>query len=309
MAGAIGAEGPTVQDTQSPSSHTYSRPWAALWHLSLRRVVRRWTDATLGALNPFSHVPGMRLACPLEVATVCEAVIRSDESGGATAALSLRGPDGAEHVLVFLGRSFDGNPRNAAAHARVDALEYLVESRPAAAAMTRLYVDDARTRAEIGALLDSFPTLTLAAEPDPKLYDAADHTVVATDASIFPGIAGAGIAAVSGDGRIWNETLPETGDITWAELNAIRLALANTAGTQRIVVLSDSKAAVAFANRTSVPPQARMVRMAAQIQNLCTGRDVSIQWVRSHCGHALNEAADQAARAARRSLAPASAAA
>lgn len=309
MEGVIGAEGPTVQDTQSPSSHTSSRP-AARWSLFLRHAAQRWVDATLRTLNPFSHVPGVRLACPLEVASVCEAVIRSDAAGAtATAALSLRGPDGAEHVLVFLGRSIDGNPRHAVAHARVDALQYLVESRPTAAAMTRLYVDDSRSRAEIEALLDSFPTLTLAGEPDPRLYDAANHTVVASDASIVPGTAGAGIAAVSGDGRIWKETLPETGDITWAELNAIRLALANTAGTERIVILSDSKGAVAFANGTCVPAQARMVRLAAQIQGLCAGRDVSIQWVRSHCGHALNEAADQAARAARRSLAPAAAAA
>lgn len=63
-----------------------------------------------------------------------------------------------------------------------------MEVRPTAAALTRLYVDDARTRAEIGALLDSFPTLMLAGEPDPRIYDAAAHTVVATDASIVPGV-------------------------------------------------------------------------------------------------------------------------
>lgn len=299
-----------MYDIQIENASSSASDLSAAALLPLGGLLRRWARTALAALNPFSRVPGLRLGCPLEVAPVCEAVIRSGASGAAaTAALSLRGPDGAEHVLLFTGRGVDANPGRAAAHAGVDALEYLVEARPTTAATTRLYVDDARTRAEIGALLDSFPTLTLAGEPDLRLYAAAAHTVVATDASIVPGTAGAGIAAVSGDGRIWEETLPGTGDITWAELNAIRLALASTAGTERVVVLSDSKAAVAFANGDAVPPQPRMVRLAARIQDLSAGRDVSIQWVRSHCGHALNEAADRAARAARRSIASGPAAA
>jgi len=294
---------------------------------SLGGTLRRWIRAARAAVGPFSRVPQVPQRCPLEVATVCEAVIRVGGAGHvSTAALALRGPGGTEHVLLFRGYSPDGNRERAAAYARLNAFEYLA-GRPTGAAITRLHVDDARARDAIGALLDSFPTLTLAGVPDAALSTAAaraavranagpvsaarptervpggsTHTVVATDASIVPGIPGAGIAAVAGDGRLWQETLPATGDITWAELNAIHLALARTATTERVVVLSDSKAAVAFANGTAVPAQSRMVRLAAQIQSLCTGRDVSIQWVRSHRGHALNEAADQAARIARRSL-------
>lgn len=145
---------------------------------------------------------------------------------------------------------------------------------------------------------------TASAVPSPvRVPGGSSHTVVATDASIVPGLTGAGIAAVTGDGRIWQETLPGTGDVTWAELNAIRLALASTPATERVVVLSDSKAAVAFATGTAVPAQRRMVRLAGRIQAMRQGRDVSIQWVRAHRGHVLNEAADQAARAARRAIA------
>lgn len=99
-----------MQDIQSPSSHISARPSTTLCSLSLRGVARRWAGAALAALNPFSRVPSVGLACPLEVAPMCEAVIRSDGFGAATAALSLRGPDGTEHVLLFPGSSVEGSP-------------------------------------------------------------------------------------------------------------------------------------------------------------------------------------------------------
>ncbi|WP_461186545.1 RNase H family protein [Arthrobacter sp. Z4-13] len=254
----------------------------------------------------------------------------------ATAALAYTGPDGKEHLELFRGYSAAGISDHAATSARIDALAFLVDN-PTDARTTRLFIDDPALRREVAILQDSFPTLELTATAEPHLSTAASkaasransvtvyasaaaarlslhdltnerRTVIATDASIVPGKAGAGIAAVGSDGLVWQDRLPGTCDITWAELKAIHAAITHHPG-KNLLVLSDSQGAVAFANGTAVPAQARMRRLAAQIQALRTDRSIEITWIRSHNGHPLNEAADAMARHARRAPAPAALAA
>ncbi|WP_142062301.1 RNase H family protein [Pseudarthrobacter sp. B4EP4b] len=298
-------------------------------------ALTRWAANALRALAPLPTLA----AAPRrwDGAGTCMAVIR----GGGTAymamaALAYVGPDGGEHLELFRGYSPAGIPEHAAASARIDALAFLLDN-PTNARTTCLFIDDPALRREITTLQDSFPTLQLTATADSRLSIAASQagsransvtvyasaaaarlslhnlgsecrTVIATDASIVPGKAGAGIAAVASDGMVWQDRLPGTCDITWAELKAIHAAITHHPGKD-LLVLSDSQGAVAFANGTAIPAQARMRRLAAQIQALRADRAIEITWVRAHNGHPLNEAADAMARHARRAAAPAALAA
>jgi ribonuclease HI len=290
-----------------------------------------WAANALRALNPRPALPA--IPRPWDGTGICTAVIRG---GGtthtATAALAYTGPDGKEHLELFRGYSTEGITGHAAATARIDALTFLLNN-PTGARTTRLFIDDPELRREVTALQDSFPSLQLTATADTHLSAVASRTavransvtvntsaaaallslhqpaderrlVIATDASIVPGKAGAGISAVASDGTVWQDRLPGTADITWAELKAIHAAISQHPGRHELVVLSDSKAAIAFATGTAIPTQARMRRVAAQIHTLCAERAVEISWVRSHNGHSLNEAADALARQARRAPAP-----
>lgn len=141
--------------------------------------------------------------------------------------------------------------------------------------------------------------------PKTRVLGGETHLVIATDASIVPGIPGAGIAYAASNGITYQGWMGNTCDITWAELNAIHAALTASAGHARVNILSDSKSAVEIAMGRQTPGQARLRRLAAAIAAEMAGRDVSVQWVRSHHGHPLNESADALARGARRMHAPA----
>jgi ribonuclease HI len=243
----------------------------------------------------------------------------------ATAALAYSGADGKAHLELFRGYSSNGDARHAAAAARIDALAFILNH--SNASVIHLFIDHQELRREVAALLGSFPRLQLTAAADPELSITASQaacransvtlgasaaaarlalhqlpderrTVIATDASIVQGKAGAGIAAVASDGTVWQGRLPGTSDVTWAEMNAIHAAITHCPG-EDVLVLSDSQGAVAFANGTAIPAQARMRRLAAQIHAERSGRAVDVAWVRAHNGHPLNEAADAMARQAR----------
>lgn len=298
-------------------------------------TLTRWAANAIRALNPRPVLPAA--PCPWDGTGICTAVIRGGGTAHtATAALAYTSPDGTEHLKLFRGHSTYGTPGHAAAAARLDALAFILNN-PTGARATRLFIDDPTLRREITAFQDSFPSLQLTTTADTHLSTLASRTaaransvtihtsasaalltlhrpaserrlVIATDASIIPGQAGAGISAVASDGTVWQDRLPGTADITWAEMKAIHAAITQHPGHHELLVLSDSKAAIAFANGTAIPTQARMRRLAAQIGALRAGRAIEITWVRAHNGHALNEAADALARQARHTPAVASAA-
>ncbi len=122
--------------------------------------------------------------------------------------------------------------------------------------------------------------------------------VVATDASILPGSPGAGIAVSSSEGIIWQEHLLHTRDTTIAELTALCRALEHTPGSQPLLVLSDSQAAIRYAT-SATPKRSDIASLATAIKRLAAKRTVEFRWVKAHTGHELNEAADLAAKEAR----------
>ena len=291
-------------------------------------ALRRWAVSALQSLTSFPMLPGTPI--PWDGSGICKAVIRGGGTAhSATAALAYTGPDGQSHLELFRGHNPEGLVSRAATSARLDALERVLQN-PTSARATCLFIDDPVLRAEVAATIESFPSLELATAPAETLSLTASqaatransttientvasiprsetgrrlggstHLVIATDASIIPGQPGAGIASVATDGTIWQDRLPDTCDITWAEMKAIHAAVAGSANHPHVVVLSDNQAAVDFANGRAIPVQKRMRRLATQIQTLRAGRDVNIGWVRAHRGHHLNEAADAMARQAR----------
>ena len=279
------------------------------------------------ALRTSSLLPVLPSApCPWNGTGASTAVIRGGGTAYvATAALAYTGSDGEDHLELFRGYSPNGNPRHAAAAARINALTFILNH--PTATMIDLFIDDPELHQEVAAAQDAFPFLQLATTADARLSNKATQaasransttihasaaaarlalhqptgerrTIIATDASIVPGKAGAGIAVVASDGTVWQDRLPGTSDITWAEMNAIDAAITHHSGGD-VLVLSDSQGAVAFANGTAIPAQGRMRRLAARIEAQRDGRDIEIRWVRAHNGHVLNEAADAMARQAR----------
>lgn len=141
----------------------------------------------------------------------------------------------------------------------------------------------------------SCPTTEDAASAVPAPVTPAEPQVVATDASVGKR-AGAGIACVAECGE-YGQGFAPTGDVTLAELLAIRLALTSFAGP--LTVLTDSRAALSRIQHPSTAT-AKQRATLTKIQRLRKGRVVTFHWVKGHNGHALNEAADRLAVAARR---------
>ncbi len=131
--------------------------------------------------------------------------------------------------------------------------------------------------------------------PPARPPEPAEPLVVATDASVG-NRAEAGIACVA-EGGAYAQGFAPTRDVTLAELLAIRLALTTFAGP--LIVLTDSRGAI---SRIQHPSAATAKQRAAvtEIHRLRKGRAVTFRWVKGHNGHALNEAADRLAVAARR---------
>ncbi|WP_251046156.1 hypothetical protein [Arthrobacter sp. ISL-85] len=188
-------------------------------------AIARWTARALRALAVRPVLPAV--PCLGDGSGAYTAVIRG---GGtthmATAALAYTGPDGKFCLELFRGYSPTGNARHAAAAARIDALAFILKHSNASA--IHLFIDDQELRREVTAVQGSFPRLKLTATADPELsitasqaacransvtlnasaaaarlalhqFTGEHRTVIATDASIIPGKAGAGIAAVASD--------------------------------------------------------------------------------------------------------------
>lgn len=291
-------------------------------------ALRSWAIEAFHALNPFPTLPVV--PCPLDGTGICTAVIRgSGAKHSSTAALAYTDPAGESHLELFRKNHSEELIYQNTTSARLDALERLLQN-PTMARTTRLFIDDPTLRAEVAATIDSFPGLELSNTAPHTLSNTASqaisrtqsttikntpiplptpingrrlggstHLVIATDASIIPGKPGVGIASITADGEIWQDHLPDTCDIDWAEMKAIHAAIAGSIHHPHVIVLSDSQHAIAYANGTVIPTQRRMRNLAHQIQALRAGRDVNIDWVRAHRGHPLNEAADTLARQAR----------
>lgn len=121
---------------------------------------------------------------------------------------------------------------------------------------------------------------------------------VATDASVDRRRGSAGIACVDESGRQHTLRL-RSHDVVYCELRAIRLALETFTGPVRI--LSDSQASINLITNTGHTTRRGHLRAVVEhIRSLMQGREVTLQWVRGHNGHPLNEAADRLAMAARR---------
>lgn len=132
--------------------------------------------------------------------------------------------------------------------------------------------------------------LTAAQEPQRPLQ-------VATDASVSKR-GSAGIACVDENGRQHTMRLHSRNTV-YCELRAIRMALANFSGPLRI--LSDSQSSITLiTNQDSTARRSHVQALVEQIRTLMANRDVTLEWVRGHNGHPLNEAADRLAMAARR---------
>lgn len=118
--------------------------------------------------------------------------------------------------------------------------------------------------------------------------------VVGTDASLTH--AGAGVAAVTADGRYSSAGLPEVSDITDAELHAISLGVRTfrTKHRPRLEVLSDSRAAVSWLYSEAKRPKDRPAFEWLRALILC--EDLKVTWVKGHADNLLNQQADSIAR-------------
>lgn len=127
------------------------------------------------------------------------------------------------------------------------------------------------------------------------LYAATDGGV--PNNSLSP----ATYAAITAEGSYWSGTV-HTRSPRIAELRAVHELLVNTSRYRRTVVLLDSRDAirnlVAARDEGLVPPGSRA--WLNTMPRLLDDRPVSFRWVRGHCGHPLNEGADDLARQARR---------
>lgn len=137
----------------------------------------------------------------------------------------------------------------------------------------------------------------IAALPD------AETLTLATDGSFSRHDRVGGWAAVCANGRYMFGSARLSGSLA-AELHAIHGAatlLGAVPAHVPILVLSDSLGAIRAATEESPVPPGVPAALVDQIRSGKLGRpQVSFQWVPAHSGHALNEAADRIAVAARR---------
>ena len=132
----------------------------------------------------------------------------------------------------------------------------------------------------------------------------AGRVLVATDASMRSGHTMAGCAWVREYLMCETESWA-AGDIVAAELHSIHMALEAHRRTEgRLVIVSDSMAAIALANAARAgdvtADRETVRRIQRAIADLPMTAQVQIRWVRGHAGNPLNEMADRLAMLTRR---------
>jgi ribonuclease HI len=275
------------------------------------RVLGCWDTLTSALTRPPFHDGAAHVQATLS--SGAHAVIRAKNTPvGPIAVLAITGADGQ----IFT-RRFKAGTNASAQSARLDALTFLTYrlGNP----WYSLYIDDTELRSNLNAHRPSFPTFDLVPAPHPGSDQEAnhalngsnkpahtatthglDHITIATDASVaVNGTSGAGLGWAASDGTTGTRYMPGTADIGWAELNAIHQALLASTSHRSVIILSDNRHAVAIATGNKEGKHPRDRDLAAAITALTTGRDVTIEWVRSHNGHPLNETADTLATTTR----------
>ncbi|BCN62835.1 hypothetical protein RE9431_12900 [Prescottella equi] len=215
--------------------------------------------------------------------------------------------------------------------AGLDAFTLLLELSAASSEPLLLHVTDGTLRREIAAVVDAFPTVTIAGvargtilqltltaldvlDADDRDRTAVDEErerariaalpelTVATDASKSRR-RGVGVACVSADGVRHQRMVPNVATVLEGELLAIELAIDRFAG-RRLHILTDSQQALQHLGvlETSWPLRATGGANAAvaRIHEAMRGREIRLSWVRGHAGHLLNETAHRLAMAMRR---------
>ena len=215
--------------------------------------------------------------------------------------------------------------------AGLDAFTLLLELSAASSEPLLLHVTDGTLRREIAAVVDAFPTVTIAGvargtilqltltaldvlDADDRDRTAVDEErerariaalpelTVATDASKSRR-RGVGVACVSTDGVRHQRMVPNVTTVLEGELLAIELAIDRFEG-RRLHILTDSQAALQHLGVLATPWPLRATGGAkatvSRIHEAMRGREIRLSWVRGHAGHLLNETAHRLAMATRR---------
>ncbi|WP_430331413.1 ribonuclease H family protein [Rhodococcus sp. ACT016] len=215
--------------------------------------------------------------------------------------------------------------------AGLDAFALLLEISVAISEAILLHVTDNTLRKEISAVVDAFPSVTIAGVARGAIMDltlvaldvldaddrdrqaaqeererervaALPELTVATDASKSRR-RGVGVACVSEEGNRHQKMVPHVKTVVAGELLAIELAIDRFID-RRLHILTDSQAALQYLGVTNpdrpLPRNGEATAVADRIRHSLIGREVRFAWVRGHNGHLLNETADRLAVAARR---------
>lgn len=263
--------------------------------------------------------------------SVVAAVIRADRPTAdlvqrvrtRTAVLTYRGIDGRTTTVSF---ARDRTERSEVAV--LDAFEHFYTRAEQSIIRPTLYIDHSGVRGEIRQCAASFPEVVLTEIPlgcltelfhtagralpeapkssprprPPRIGKGAPTMHVATDASKRRGRAGVGISAVDAAGAVCVEYLPDIESVNLGECLAIELAVRRHTG--RLEILTDSlQVATYLQSDDAAIPRWLLSSHVGRVQALRlklrrTGSTVN--WVRGHDGHQLNEAANRAAIAVRR---------
>jgi ribonuclease HI len=191
---------------------------------------------------------------------------------------------------------------------------------------TSVYVTNVDVRRELTAVAESFPQVRIAqnlydgiGRRLAPVYEQAGAAVAAhrrtvrdedrwmtvyTDASVSLGNQGAGLAAVTEDGRVrsaWVHDVP--GSPTLAELLAIEMAV-SISTKNHLRIRTDCQRALRLLGMTDPELGAATSKdLAAAVRRIHVathGRKVKLEWVQGHGDDIFNDAADRLARTVRR---------
>lgn len=194
----------------------------------------------------------------------------------------------------------------------LDAVSAALKRADARGVRVSIGLDDARILDELRRRSSSFPQARFHQLPEEPTGRAGRYAVatllsatdllVATDASIaLRNGLGAGISCVPSTGEpvtAYCRAYTRPQQIDFAELEAIHLAMTTYPGALHI--LSDSAIAVALATGTGHQIGGTLGDILDRISRARGDRPITIEWIKAHDGHPLNEAADGEAVAARR---------